>query len=63
MQFEGVGAAHGVEAEDEVDVGQEVAGGVHVEVLLQPPLGAGKVDLAPTREQEGDGVSGMRARR
>ena len=62
MQFQGVGAAHGVEAEDEVDVGQEVAGGVHVEVLLQPPLGAGKVDLASTGEEEGDGVSRVGSR-
>ena len=54
MEFEGVGAAHGVEAEDKVDVGQEVAGGVHVQVLLQPPLGAGKVDLASTGQEEGD---------
>ena len=63
MQFQRVAVADRVETEDEIHVGQEVAGGVHVQVLLQPPLGAGKVDLAPTREQEGDGVSGVRARR
>ena len=62
MQFQGFGAAHGVEAEDEVDVGQEVTGGVHVQVLLEPPLGAGKVDLAAAREEEGDRVGGVGAR-
>ena len=62
MQFQGVAVANRVETEDEVDVGQEVAGGVHVEVLLQPPLGAGKVDLASTREEEGDGVSRVGSR-
>ena len=63
MQFQRVAVADGVETEDEVHVGQKVAGGVHIQVLLQPPLGAGKVDLASTREQEGDRVSGMRTRR
>ena len=63
MQFQRVAVANRVETEDEIHVGQEVAGGVHVEVLLQPPLGAGKVDLASTREEEGDGVSGMRTGR
>lgn len=28
----------GVEAEDKLDVGEDVAGGVKVKVLLQPPL-------------------------
>ena len=63
MQFQRVAVADRVETEDKIHVGQEVAGGVHVQVLLQPPLGAGEVDLASTREQEGDGVSGVRARR
>ena len=62
MQFQGVAVANRVETEDEVDVGQEVAGGVHVEVLLQPPLGAGKVDLASPGKEEGDGVSRVGSR-
>ena len=31
-------------------------------MLLQPPLGAGKVDLASAGEKEGDGVSRMGTR-
>ena len=56
MQFQRVAVADRVETEDEIHVGQEVAGGVHVEVLLQPPLGASVVDLAAAGEEEGDGV-------
>ena len=63
MQFQRVAVAHRVEAEDEIHVGQKVAGSVHVKVFLQPPLGASKVNLASTREEEGDRVSGMGARR
>ena len=61
MQFQRVAVAHRVEAEDEIYVGQKVAGSVHVQVFLQPPLGASKVNLASTREEEGDRVSGMGA--
>ena len=56
MQFQWIGVSNRVEAEHKVDVGQEIAGGVHVEVLLQPPLGASVVDLAAAGEKEGDGV-------
>ena len=56
MQFQWIGVSNRVEAEHKVDVGQEIAGGVHVEVLLQPPLGASVVDLAAAGEEEGDGV-------
>ena len=31
-------------------------------MLLEPPLGAGKVDLAAAREEEGDRVGGVGAR-
>ena len=55
MQFQWIGVSNRVETEHKVDVGQEIAGGVHVEVLLQPPLGASVVDLAAAGEEEGDG--------
>ena len=62
MQFQRVAVAHRVEAEDKIHVGQKVAGSVHVQVFLQPPLGASKVNLASTREEEGDGVSRVGSR-
>ena len=47
MQLER-GGGQGVETEDKVDIGQEVAGGVHVQMLLQPSLGPSIVQFATT---------------
>ena len=51
--------SEGVETEDKVYIGEEVAGGVHVDVFLQPPLGAGIVELSSTREEEDEVVIRM----
>ena len=51
--------AERVETHDKVYIGQEVAGGVHVQVLLQPPLGAGIVELPSTGQYEQEIVVGM----
>ena len=48
-----------VQAQDKVNISQEVTGGVHVQVLLQPPLGAGIVELSSSGEKEDEVVVWM----
>ena len=59
VQFER-GLAQRVQAENKVYVGEKVGGGIHVKVLLQPPLGACVVELSSARKKEEEVVMRMR---
>lgn len=59
MQFEGRFSKR-VQTENKIYVCQEVAGCVHVKILLKPSLGAGIVQFSSARQKEEEVVIRMR---